>query len=98
MRRFYLGVLVGLTWMTLWPAHAQVQVDMNRITCRDLLSYDSQNRNFTAYWMSGYYSASKNNDVLDFPRLQKNTEKIVAYCKRHKTDPLPKVINKVAIF
>ena len=92
-----LVILVGLAGMAFWPAHAQVQADMNRITCKDLLSYDPENRNFVAYWMSCYYSASKNNDVLDFQRLKRNTEKVVGYCRRHKADPLPKAINKNAV-
>jgi len=97
MRKNILGILFGLAGIALWPAHAQVHLDMNRITCRDLLSYDSENRNFVAYWMSGYYSASRNNDVLDFQRLQKNTDKVIAYCRKHKADPLPKAINKSAV-
>ena len=97
MRKSSFGILLGLAGLALWPAHAQVQLDMNRITCRDLLSYDSENRNFVAYWMSGYYSASRNNDVLDFQRLQKNTDKVIAYCRKHKADPLPKAINKSAV-
>ena len=97
MCRKALAILAGLVSLMLWPAHAQVQVDMNRITCKDFLSYDSENKNFVAYWMSGYYSASRNNDVLDFRRLQKNAQKIIAYCKKHKADPLPKAINKNAV-
>jgi len=29
--------------------------------------------------------------------LQRNAERIVAYCKRHEADPLAKAINKTAI-
>jgi hypothetical protein len=97
MRRNALAVLAAFFTLAVWPAHAQVNVDMNRITCRNLLGYDSANKNFVAYWMSGYYSASKNNDVLDFERLQKNADRVVGYCRKHKSDPLPKAINKNAV-
>jgi len=97
MCRNILVVLAVFFSLAFWPVHAQVNVDMNRITCRDLLGYDSANKNFVAYWMSGYYSASKNNDVLDFQRLQANIDRVIAYCKKHKSDPLPKAINKNAI-
>lgn len=97
MSRNGLAILAGLMGLALWPAHAQVHGDMNRITCRDFLSYDSENRNFVAYWMNGYYSASRNNDRLDFQRLQRNAERVLAYCKKHKADPLPKAINKNAV-
>lgn len=91
------AVLAMFSVLAIWPAHAQVNVDMNRITCRNLLGYDSASKNFVTYWMSGYYSASKNNDLLEFERLQKNADRAVAYCKRHKSDPLPKAVNKTAI-
>jgi hypothetical protein len=42
-------------------------------------------------------SAPRNNDVLDFKRLQRNAETVTAYCKKHKADALPKAINKTAI-
>jgi acid stress chaperone HdeB len=88
-----LGVFLGTA---LLPAAAQVNLDMNKITCKDLLGYDSVNRTFVMYWMSGYYSGSKNNDVLDFRRLQSNAEKVMTYCQKNKSDPLPKAINKSA--
>ena len=46
--------------------------------------------------MSGYYSAAANNDVLDYNRLQKNSAKVMAYCKKHKPDTLPTAIKKAA--
>jgi hypothetical protein len=44
--------------------------------------------------MSGYYSAAANTAVLDVNRLQKNTAKLAAYCKKHKPDSLPTAIKK----
>jgi len=93
MYRNSLIILVGMLSLTLNPAYAQVQVNMNRITCKDFLNYNFENKNFVGYWMSGYYSASKNNDVLDLKRLQRNAERITACCKRHRAQPLAKAIN-----
>src|SRR6476620_1260322 len=78
------------------PAAAQIKLDMNQITCRDWLGYGSQDRDFVRYFMSGYYNAAANNNVLDYDRLQKNSEKVVAYCKKHKSDTLPTAIQKSA--
>ncbi len=38
------------------------------------------------YWMSGYYNAAANSDVLDLKRLQNNSAKVMAYCKKNKSD------------
>jgi hypothetical protein len=79
------------------PAAAQVNLEMNQITCKDWLGYDFGTQNFVRYWMSGYYSASKNINVLDFNRLQRNSEKVLAYCKKHKSATLPTAIQKSAM-
>jgi acid stress chaperone HdeB len=46
--------------------------------------------------MSGYYNAAANNNVLDYNRLEKNSAKVVAYCKKRKSDTLPTAIQKSA--
>ena len=75
------------------PSEAQIKVDMNNVTCGDWLGYSHDQQDFVRYWMSGYYSASANNGVLDYNRLRKNSAKVASYCKTHKSDPLPKAIN-----
>jgi len=78
------------------PASAQVKLDMNQITCGDWLGYGPADRDFIRFFMSGYYSAAANNNVLDFNRLQKNSAKVMAYCKKRKSDTLPTAIKKSA--
>ena len=78
------------------PAAAQIKLDMNKITCGNWLGYGSADRDFVRYFMSGYYNAAANNNVLDYDRLEKNSEKVVAYCKKHKSDTLPTAIQKSA--
>jgi hypothetical protein len=78
------------------PASAQVNLDMNKLTCGEWLGYDSTNKEFVRFFMSGYYSASRNNNVLDLNRVQRNSAKVAAYCKKHKSDTLPTAIQKVA--
>jgi hypothetical protein len=79
------------------PAAAQVNLNMNQITCRDWLGYDPESQNFVRYWMSGYYTASRTGNVLDFNRLQRNSQSVLAYCKKHRSDTLPTAIQKSAI-
>jgi hypothetical protein len=78
------------------PAAAQIKVDMNQITCGDWLGYGPADRNFVRFFMSGYYNAAANNNVLDYSRLQKNSAKVMAYCKKRKSDTLPTAIKKSA--
>ena len=76
------------------PAAAQIKMDMNKITCKDFLGYNPADQLFVQYWMSGYYNAAANSDVLDLNRLQGNTAKVMAYCKKNKSDTLPAAIQK----
>ena len=77
------------------PSVAQISVDMNRITCGGWLGYSPEIRDFVRFWMSGYYNAAANSKVLSYDRMQRNSAKVAAYCKKHKSDPLPKAINKL---
>jgi acid stress chaperone HdeB len=78
------------------PSAAQISVDMNRITCRNWLGYSPENRDFVRSWMSGYYNAAANSNVLDYDRLQRNSAKVAAYCKKHMSDTLPTAIKNSA--
>jgi len=77
-------------------AAAQIKLDMNKITCKDFLGYNSADQLFVQYWMSGYYNAAANSDVLNLERLQNNSAKVMAYCKKNKADTLPTAIKKSA--
>jgi acid stress chaperone HdeB len=87
------AILIGATSA---PAAAQIKLEMNKITCRDWLGYGPADRDFVRYFLSGYYNAAANNNVLDYNRLQKNSEKVIAYCKKRKSDTLPTAIQKSA--
>ena len=74
------------------PSAAQISLDMNKITCRDWLGYSPENREFVRFWMSGYYNAAANSNILDYDRLQRNSAKVAAYCKNHRSNTLPTAI------
>jgi acid stress chaperone HdeB len=96
MRYRALVVAVVLIAAASAPAVAQIKLDMNQITCRDWLGYGPADRDFVRFFMSGYYNAAANNNVLDYNRLQKNSAKVMAYCKKRKSDTLPTAIKKSA--
>lgn len=97
MRNNLLIVLVvTLSGALSLPAGAQIRLDMNRVTCKDYLGYSPESREFIRFWMSGYYNAASNSSVLNYDRLQSNSERVVKYCEGHKSDTLPTAIQKVA--
>ena len=93
-RAFVVGVFLLVAATA--PAASQIKLDMNKITCGDWLGYGPADRDFVRFFMSGYYNAAANNNVLDYNRLQKNSKKVMAYCKKRKSDTLPTAIKKSA--
>jgi acid stress chaperone HdeB len=97
MTRYIFAVAMTLLGISSMPATAQVRLDMSLITCNQWLNAAWDKQNFMRAWMSGYFSASRNNNVLDFRRLKRNEQKVTAYCKRHKSETLMSAIQKNAI-
>jgi acid stress chaperone HdeB len=94
----YRALIIGVVLLAAAsaPATAQIKLDMNKITCGDWLGYGPSDRDFVRFFMSGYYNAAANNDVLDYNRLQRNSAKVLAYCKKRKSDTLPTAIKHSA--
>ena len=80
------------------PSAAQIAVDMNQITCGSFLGYSPDNRDFVRFWMSGYYNAAANSNVLSYDRFQKNSAKVTTYCRTHKSQSLPTAIKNLGLW
>jgi acid stress chaperone HdeB len=96
MRSSFLIIVATLLGVLPLPAVAQIRLDMNRVTCKNYIGYSPESRNFIRFWMSGYYNAAANSSVLNYDRLQSNSERVMTYCKTHKSATLPTAIQKVA--
>jgi len=96
MRYNVLVVAATLLGVTSLPTAAQVNVNMNQMTCKEWLGYSPESQNFVRYWMSGYYNAAANSNVLDYDRLQRNSAKVLAYCKKNRSQTLPTAIKNAA--
>jgi hypothetical protein len=88
-------VAIALSAIAL-PSAAQVNLNMNNITCGQWLGFSPDAQQFVQYWMSGYYNAAANSSVLNYDRLQKNSAKVLAFCKENKSKTLPTAIKASA--
>ena len=75
-------------------AKAQVVVDLSLITCKQLLDSDQERQTLISSWMAGYFSASKNLNVVDFRYVKRNGNVIGKYCKTHKSDTVMNAMQK----
>lgn len=76
------------------PAKAQVTIDLSLITCKQLLAAEPERQALISSWMSGYFSASKNLNVVDLRYVQRNQKVIGNYCKTHKSDTVMNAMQK----
>jgi uncharacterized membrane protein YjdF len=80
------------------PAAAQINVDMNQITCGGWLGYSPEERDFVRFWMSGYYNAAADSNVLNYNRFQRNSAKITAFCRKNRSKTLPTAIKNIGLW
>jgi hypothetical protein len=80
------------------PSIAQINIDMNQISCGRWLGYSPEVRDFVRFWMSGYYNAAADSNVLNYDRFQGNSAKITAYCKKNKSKTLPTAIKNIGLW
>jgi len=94
MKRNAIASFCWLLVTTIAPAHAQVVIDLSLITCRQLLESDAERQILISSWMSGYFSATKNLNELDFRYVRRNTKVVGNYCKTHKSDTVMSAMQK----
>jgi acid stress chaperone HdeB len=66
------------------PAEAQMTLDVSKITCDQYVHSKIATPNYIAAWMSGYYSAKRDDRVIDPQALQDNVSKLQHYCYEEK--------------
>jgi len=80
------------------PSTAQISVDMNEISCGRWLDSTPDERDFIRFWMSGYYNAAANSNVLNYDALRENTAKITDYCNKNRARMLPTAIHAIGLW
>ena len=65
---------------TVATAHAQVTLDVAKITCDQFAGYKITNPQNIANWLSGYYNGQRGNTILDTQELAAHAQKLRDYC------------------
>jgi acid stress chaperone HdeB len=73
--------LAGLT-LAVCSGHAQVTIDVTKITCEKFRNYKMKTSDNIAIWLSGYYHGTQN-ETLDPQTLASNAKNLVRYCADH---------------
>ena len=77
------------------PAHAQVTLDLSKVTCDQWSGYKITNPQNIALWLSGYHSAKRGSTKIDTQGLLANTQKLRDFCITHPQLPVMQAVEKV---
>ena len=80
MRKFNRNLSVLGLFVLADPAHAQVTLDVAKITCEQFRGYTVADPHEISIWLSGFYNGKHNNTILDTQRFKENENKIKDYC------------------
>ena len=77
------------------PAHAQVTIDVSKITCEQFVLYQVVNSDYVAVWLDGYYSSKRNNTLVDPQAFKDNVSKVRDYCRNNMKTTIMDAVEKM---
>src|SRR5437868_12618159 len=81
----------------IFPAHAQVTLDLSKVTCDQWSGYKITNPQNIALWLSGYYNGQRGNTILDTQALTAHTQKLRDFCIVNPAVPVMDAVEKVLV-
>jgi len=77
------------------PAHAQVTLDLAKVTCDQWAGYKITNPQNIALWLSGFYNGKRGNTVIDTQGLAAENQKLRDFCITNPQMPVMQAVEKV---
>jgi len=92
--KYRIGCLIGMVFAAGTSAgHAQVTVDVAKITCGQFLAYSIADPKDIALWLNGYYVGKRGGStVLETQALKADYERIRGYCLMKQDVPIMQAI------
>jgi acid stress chaperone HdeB len=72
------------------------EVDMSKLTCKEVGAMSAAKTIGIAMWMNGYVHGKAGNVMLDGDKAEANAAKVADYCKKHPDATLASAIEAVA--
>ena len=92
MRKLIPASCLALIVAAAAPAHAQVTLDVAKITCDQFTGYKITNPQNISIWLNGYYNGQRGNTILDTQELAAHAQKLRDYCMLHPEVPILRAI------
>jgi len=95
LKRYFPMVLAIIGVSLACPAMAD-EVDMSKLTCKEVAAMSAANAINVAMWMNGYAHGKVGNAMLDGDKAEANAVKVAGYCKANPDATLASAIEAVA--
>jgi len=69
-------------------ANAQMTVDVSKITCKQLITYEVTDARTISIWLSGFFNAQQNNTIIDVSRFRSRSNALKDFCMSHHDVPV----------
>ena len=90
-----LALVVLIAFVGTSTVHAQVTVDVAKITCKQYLTGKIATPRSIANWLSGYFHGERGDTTLDHGALATDVGKLDAFCRKHHEMPLLEAARKL---
>jgi acid stress chaperone HdeB len=77
------------------PAHAQVTLDLAKVTCDQWVAYKITNPQNIALWLSGYHNGKRGNTVVDTQEFGAQTQRLRDFCLVNPQVPMLQAVDKL---
>jgi len=95
MTRSVFALCLIVTAAASQPAHAQVTLDLAKVTCDQWSGYKITNPQNIALWLSGYYNGKRGNTVIDTQGLAAENQKLRDFCITNPRMPVMQAAEKL---
>ena len=92
-----INAIILITFLATPSAHAQVSVEVSKITCDQYLTFSVASPRDINIWLSGYYHGKQGSTLFEPQKLKEDADKLRAACGKNENLKLPvmQVIEKV---
>ena len=90
---------VSIAALPVWGQEAKLapqKVDMSKITCKEFMAGNDNDREVNMAFMHGFFAGKKGNPVVDINAVTVQTEKVRDYCLSNPTSTVMDAFAKIA--
>ena len=80
------GLVLAIFWAS--SVHAQITIDVSKISCGQFLQNKVASNRTVAIWLSGFYAGKRNDLLVDTQGVERNVGRVTRYCDSNRNASL----------